>query len=386
VSFASVAALLRPAGRGISFEVIDASEAWIAPKGRAANVVVWGRAPAPSGTPLRAAIAHASRRGRARLALRGSQWTSWPPPDLGGDAARNRIRTLLLAGAIVEIGKGGERVLDAAAAAAGAGGRVERFRPASAGSLLARIQVGGAAALLRIAPAGSPGDPSNAADALSALAGTTRVPGLVARGQTHGAQWLAETRLPGTRPRRVTEKMWDSCVELCSALPHGGIPAAPTEDFDALADALPEARAELDRARAAATALLSGLGAAARHGDLWRPNLLAGRGKLTGIVDWDAWHPAAAPGTDLLNLFATERHGPGLGRAWSHAPWRSAEFRQATRAYWESRHAVPGEREMEGVAVAWWAGQAAASLRRLPHLAQRTAWVEANVWPVLRSL
>ncbi|MDQ3982178.1 MAG: hypothetical protein M3271_05800, partial [Actinomycetota bacterium] len=92
------------------------------------------------------------------------------------------------------------------------------------------------------------------------------------------------------------------------------------------------------------------------------------------------------PGTDLLNLFATERYGPGLGNAWNHAPWRSPEFREASRAYWASHGTHPAEREMEGVAIAWWAGQSAASLRRLPHLAQRTAWIEANVWPVLRSL
>ena len=66
----------------------------------------------------------------------------------------------------------------------------------------------------------------------------------------------------------------------------------------------------------------------ARHGDLWSGNLLVAGRRLTGVLDWDAWHPAAVPGTDLLHLVATEqahRTRHSLGSVWmvTTFPWGS---------------------------------------------------------------
>ena len=385
VSFEAVARMLRPADPGAPFRIVDAGAAWRLPDMDAPGVTIWGRGPAPSGTAAADAFVHAARREKARLRLaRSASWTPWAPPDLGAGAARNGLRRALLAGAIAEIGHGGPRVVDEAAAAAGGPGRGAGYHPGSGGVLIARW--GGV--LMRTAEAGSPGDPSNGAAALEALASTgdPRVPRIVARGQTSGAAWVAESLLPGTRPRRVTRTLWDGCVELCTRLPRAGSARAADEDLAALAAALPGHAGVVDRIGERMAELTVGLGGAARHGDLWRPNLLATGDALTGVVDWDAWHPAAVPGTDLLNLFATERFGPGLGAAWAAAPWRSSAFRSATRDYWLALGAAPDEREMEGIALAWWAGQAAASLRRLPHLARRREWLDANVEPVMRSL
>lgn len=351
----AVARLLGPAD-GAAATVIDAGPRWTnLPEGD--GPAIWGRTPAPSGTPLGAALAHALRRVGATRKVRAARVTRWRPPDLGGPPARNALRNALLSGAIAEIDPPRERVLDALAAEAG--GTVASWRPASGGAVLARI---GTRALLRAGGGG------NTAAALEVL-DDPLVPRLVA----HGDGWTAETILPGKRPRRMTREMWDACVALCARFPRAAAPEAPREDIRAIPNlTLPPA--------------LEALPGIARHGDLWKPNLLATGSALTGVVDWDAWHPAAAPGTDLLNLYATERHGPGIGAAWSQRPWRSEGFSSATRRYWEALGLRPTVEELDAIAVAWWAGQVTASLRRLPHLARDEAWLEANVRSVARSL
>lgn len=377
VTLAALAELLGPA------EVIDAGRAWtVIPE--AGKAVVWGRPPAPSGTNFLAATRHAARREAALRRLpAGASVTRWLPPDLGGAGPRAAARDALLAGAIAEIDRPRERLIDSVAAAAGTS-PVREFRPASGGALLARVQHDGVPVLLRAGISGSPGDPAAGAAALEAL-DVPLAPRLLGRGAVGMASWSVETLLVGRRPRQLTERLWNTCVEVCAALPGAPTSEAPRGDLAAIAAAVPAVAGELDRAAAPALDRLDGLGGAARHGDLWRPNLLAVGGRLTGVVDWDAWHPAAAPGVDLLNLYAMERHA-GLGAAFVQAPWRSPEFAAATRRYWERRGIDPAPADLDAIALAWWAGQAAASLRRLPHLAQSRAWVEANVDAVLRSL
>ena len=374
MSLERIALILGPPD-GSGCDVIDAGPEW--DDLPAAGGALWGRVPAPGGTTPRAAALHALRRERAlrRVAarFRGTRATRWPPPDLGGPRPRNTLRNALLSGAIAEIDPPRERLLDAAARAGGARG-VDRFRPASGGAVLARVEIEGGRALLR------------AGASYHRLPSSPLVPRVLAHGDVAGVSWTAETLLPGRRPGRVTSGMWDACVELCAALPAADAPEAVRDDVETLAAALPALAAELRGAGVAAWDRLAPLGGAARHGDLWRPNLLAMRGRLTGVVDWDAWHPAAAPGVDLLNLWATERHGPGLGRSWRRRPWRSPDFLAATRPYWRRRGLEPAPADLDALAVAWWAGAAAGSLRRLPHLARRREWVERDVAAVLRSL
>lgn len=357
MSFEAVARLLGPA------DVVDAGPGWAVRPGD--GPVIWGRAPAPSGTGLRDAFAYAARREAAlrRTKPKKGTVTRWRPPDLGGSPQRNALRAALLGGAIVEIGTS-KRLLDDVASAAGV--TVASFRPASGGAILARVD----STVLRVGLAGGPGDPAAGAEALASLPPHPAVPRLTGRGLVGDASWSTETLLSGRRPRRVTKTLWDACVDLCAALPRAPAPEAARLDVDAVVEASPAARSALDA--------LPAFGVA-RHGDLWRPNLLAAGSTLTGVVDWDAWHPAAAPGVDLLNLYATERHGPGIGDAWRAAPWRSADFRSATAAYWRRLEIDPSPDEMEAIAVAWWAGQVAATLRRLPHLASSERWLDANV-------
>lgn len=354
----AVARLLAPAD-GAPVEVVDAGPDWRnLPEGDGPSI--WGRAPARSGTGVGAAIAHAARREIALRRVRG-RTTRWRPPDLGAPPARDAARKALLSGAIVEVRAPDERVIDVMAAEAG--GRVESLRPASGGAVLARI---GASVLLRAGAGG------NEAAALKEL-DSPLIPRLVASGDG----WTAETMLRGTRPKRITATVWNACVDLCAQFPRAAAPEAPRADVASIPHG-----ADLDRALDP----LERLGGIGRHGDLWRPNLLTVGHTLTGVVDWDAWHPAAAPGTDLLNLYATEQHGPGLGTAWRKAPWRSEGFASATRRYWDALGLRPTPDELDAVAIAWWAGQVAASLRRLPHLADDAAWLEENVYSVVRLL
>lgn len=359
----AVARFLGPAGGGPP-AVMDAGPDWTRrPEGD--GPLVWGRSPAPSGTSVPHALGHAARRETALRRLRNARVTRWRPPDLGAPRARDALRNALLSGAIAELDPPRERVLDAMAAEAG--GQVESFRPASGGAVLARIGVG----LLR---AGTSGEAAQALEALDSPV----VPRLIARGD----DWTAETLLPGSRPGRVKQQTWEECVDLCARFPRAAAPEAPRADLDAIATAV----AQLGDKPLAALDPLERLPGIARHGDLWRPNLLTEGARLTGVVDWDAWHPAAAPGTDLLNLYATERHGPGVGAAWAHKPWRSPGFASATARYWDALGLTPTPQDLDAIAVAWWAGQVAASLRRLPHLAGEDAWLEANVLAVARSL
>jgi hypothetical protein len=125
-----------------------------------------------------------------------------------------------------------------------------------------------------------------------------------------------------------------------------------------------------------------------RHGDLWAGNLLVERGVLRGVVDWDAWHPAAVPGTDLLHLLAMQeavRRGRSLGELWRERPWEWAAFRQLTGGYWRALGLAPNRDVREAVAWAWWANQVACSLARLPELAMDEQWLRRNVEVVLTA-
>ncbi|HEX2022635.1 MAG TPA: hypothetical protein VHH36_07970, partial [Candidatus Thermoplasmatota archaeon] len=247
-----VARLLGPPD-GSGCDVVDAGPRW--DDLPAAGHVLWGRTPAPSGTRPRDAVVHALRReralGRVRARFRGTRATRWHPPDLGGSPERNALRAALLSGAIVEIDPPRERLLDAAAAAAGVT-RVGSFRPSSGGVLLARVEIDGTPALLRVGGERTrpPAQPL--------------VPRVLADGEMAGVAWTAETVLPGRRPRRVTKAMWDACVELCAALPAADAPDALRDDVEALGVALPGLASELRAAGTEAWARLAGLDGAAR--------------------------------------------------------------------------------------------------------------------------
>jgi aminoglycoside phosphotransferase (APT) family kinase protein len=176
----------------------------------------------------------------------------------------------------------------------------------------------------------------------------------------------------------------------CARLPAAdGPPTAPVEDILAAARRLPT---RSDALRALAERLESALAALPgeqRHGDLWTGNLLVHRGRLSGIVDWDAAHPAGVPGADLVQLHGTDArrqaHRP-LGAAVLERTWRSRAFAAATAGYWRAVGLEPDPATLDLAGIAWWATEVHHTLERLPHRAADALWVAANVDAVLAGL
>lgn len=403
MTFEDLAFLLLPADPDRSGTIIEAGERWEPgpPRVLDQDVVLWGRAPLRSGAAVRAALRSAMDRERVLRSIgkttppaRVEGIHRLPPPRSRGRSLRHRARSALLGGVLVELWRTPMviRVLDAVAEQAGAGRRVRRFVPGSGGSALVRVPGGAHPSLLRATRSGHPGDPRRAAEALRTLGslGMRQVPRLLGTGVAAGASWSTESVLPGRRPVRVSRPAAQEIVEICSAFPRSDQPAsAHREDFREVAERFPRWARLLSEVRADVDDVALAVPSVARHGDLWAGNVLARRGRLTGIVDWDAWHPAALPGTDLLHLLATEeqaRTRRPLGEVWTKEPWRGQEFRSLTSLYWTSMRLVPNDRFLGAVGLAWWACYVAASMRRLPRLAQDDEWIEPNVDRVLEAL
>jgi hypothetical protein len=405
-TFESLAFLLMPAEAGREGALVEADERWRLDLSRVpvqADVVVWGRMPLPSGTPvgeaMRAAMARelALRSIRYRLPrrLRIVALHRLTPPLFRLSRARNRARRALLGGALAELAtsEAVPRILDAVAEAAGAAGRVRVLERGSGGAGLSRITLPGEReALLRVARAGDPGDPQWAADALERLAsaGVQHVPRLFGRGETAGASWSAETALAGRRPLRVSPGLASEVVRVSLRFPRAeGAPTALAADLDASAAALPDHAPALRQVLAGLEDTAASLPGVMRHGDLWAGNLLVERGALSGLVDWDGWHPSAVPATDILRLFATEeriRRRAALGSMWLERPWSDEAFLALAHEYWHAFGVKPEPHVLELVGVAWWASEVAGTLSRLPHRARDERWIALNVEPVLARL
>lgn len=397
-AFRSVAALLLPADPAVAGEVVEADESWrVGPS--PAPVVVWGRESLPSGTGLRTALPMAMARERALLRARragdGStvRISPFPPPVLRAGSVRNRLRSFALGGAVVErsTGPAPRRVVDAVLEDAGCE-LASGWRPGSGGSLLARVRrADGARGVLRVGRPGAPSDPARGAGALVRLGGLEQaaIPSVLARGTSAGASWSVESLLPGRRPGRLTRPLAEACVGLCAALPISDQPpAAHREDLATLATAFPSFARRFDGVRARIDEATDFGPSVLRHGDLWPGNLLVRRGRLTGVLDWDAWHPRGVPGADLLHLVAADlasRNRADLGTVWRHRPWEGEAFRGLSARLWSRLRLRPDPAYLTAIGWAWWAAHAAASISRLPRLAADRRWLEGNVHRVLEA-
>lgn len=360
------------------------------------GAIVWVEQPARGGEKLARSLGSALRRERTLQRLRrgspaGTAVHRLPPPATLRLGSREALRSLMLGGALVEAPgpTAGDRILDAVLRDAGAALIAPSLRRRSGGVWTARVQtVDGRPGVLRMAPRSSEGNPLDGASALAALSGgALPVPAPLGAGSVAGAAWTLESLLPGRRPRRLTRRLARDAALFCAALPvTGGSPAAHLEDLSTLADRLPGFAQRLRAAAQEVADALGALPAVMRHGDLWGGNLLAARGRLSGVVDWDAWHQAGAPGADLLHLVAMDLAGRGrrtFRDVWRAAPWRSESFAGMGRPVWAAIGARPDRAGLEGIALAWWAGHAAATLRRVPEAAEDPRWLARVIEPVL---
>jgi Uncharacterized oxidoreductase dhs-27 len=302
---------------------------------------------------------------------------------------------MLRAGLVVEVAPpdAGPRILDAVAQVAGAEHLERPVHAGAGGTLLVRARMAsGARGLLRVTRAGTSGDPATLADTLERLvtAGVPLAPRPLGRGVVAGASWTAEELLPGHRPGHVTPDLVHQAALACGRLPiSDAVPTAPIEDLLGAAAVLPRYALALRRLADRLRSRLDGIPAVQRHGDLWAGNLLVDRGRLTGIVDWDAAHSCGVPGADLVQLVATDlrrRRRLSLGRAVLELPWRASTFTAATAGYWWALDIAPRRALLDVAGIAWWASEIHHTLVRFPQRRTDERWVAENVAAVLEGL
>jgi aminoglycoside phosphotransferase (APT) family kinase protein len=384
--------------------VVEAGERWsfdptVLSSGAGAVVWVHGadRSPFP-GAAQRAAARTAALRSLGRHLPPGWRVAgihALPPRQVRAGGLRARLAAAVRAGAVVELTSGppGGRVLDAVAAAAGAGAAPRRVHFGAGGALVARVTLGdGTAAVLRAGRAGTAADPAPLAVTLRhlAAAGVACVPVPLAEGTTAGVSWLAESRLPGRPPRRLTAALARQVAEACGSFPATGRPpTALADDLAGVADRLPGRAAAVSSLAEHIETATGAWPGVLRHGDLWLGNLLVERGRLTGVLDWDGAHPAAVLGTDLVHLVATDalvRRGVPFGATFLDRPWLSGEFRRLSAPYWAARGVRPDAGLLELAGIAWWAAAIHGTLTRFPVRATDRRWLAANVDSVLHAL
>ncbi len=393
--FESVAHLYVAADELVRSVVLEAGESWSldADALETPGVAVWGNTPS-NGRSMSLMLRWAARRELSLRRLRSSVGSfavrnvhRLPPPRRAG-RTRNTLRSTLLGGLIVELAAGGRhaRVIDAVAAAAGAVSPIDvRLRPSRDGSALARL--GGADGVpfeLRVAALGGRKEPARNADALTALesAAVALVPRLYGRGEIAGASWTSESVLDGVITRHLTRAIVADVVSLCLQLPRGDLATSLRDRMIRLRDRYPRWGPVATQLAEQATPTAH---AVVQHGDLWSGNLLVSGGRLSGVVDWDTWHPAGLPGVDLLHLFSMqlrERTGQDIGALWLSGVWRSPEFLTATSDYWRGLGIRPGPDLLEMIGLDWWAGQ----VFKRQTFAADPGWVERNIDAVLDAV
>jgi hypothetical protein len=391
--FESLAWLHAPADDPAACALVEAPDDWRFRVTTTATSVVWGRMPARR-QRLRGAVRSALAREEILLALRGGRfglrhWDTERIPPIGRRAAwQMPLRSVLMSGAIVRLGAGSarQRVADSIAGHAGHKGRRARLAVSGDGSVRARItRPDEPPAVLRLATVGGLKDAARNSYALRVLgeSGAAHVPRLVGAGTLLEVGWSVEQELPGAPVQALSPGLLGEVAAWAATLPRTGGPALSVgERLGRIGAAFPALAADLRPAQERARAVAAAIPAVLEHGDLWAGNLLAADGRLTGVVDWDNWHPAGVPGADLLHVIAMTRRAETrqeLGELWLERPWAGARFRDATADYWDRLGLELTDELAWLVGVSWWAAHVTAGLRRGRQPASDPAWVARNV-------
>lgn len=345
------------------------------------------------GVALRAGV------GRARRGLPGSRVVWWEPNlpvSFGKPRGRGRARLPLRA--LVVRGEG-ETILDAVLREVGTSeSRTPPRLRAKGGLTLAFLERG----VLRIAvgPARSKLEhQSRALAGLRALHPPDQVARLVPwqlqAGRTGLADWVLETRLPGTNPTPpLDEALLDECVEFLVALfrlDAAGVPPSLERRAEAVGRVAPADAAALRALGARLDAELASLPRGFAHADFGVPNLLVEGARLTGVVDWEAAGDGRLPFLDLFHLEVENSLGPReeLGEAFARhlLPWASGGGDSRSRRYAERLGLEAGPDTLEGLAVAWWLDVIGFAVEGYdPASRWRRDWTERNVHAAVSAL
>jgi hypothetical protein len=402
-AFPSLAYLYQPADPAMATSVIETSESWTTPPPPEddVDVLIWGRL-ARNARPSPGDVRHGIRREMAIRRLRARPPAGFRlvelhrlPPVRRPGRWRRPVRAFTLGGALAELIRSGgrdrdhrpTRVIDAVVAAAGSDPAGVRLRAAGDGSALARLTLDGAVpAELRVAREGHTKDPARGHAGLIALeaAGVERVPRPLGGGITAGAAWSTETVVPGHHVQDLTPALLEQIVRFAAALPAGsGDRRAIDDQLAEVAEFFPEhgtALADITRAAARWGAALEPV---LVHGDLWLNNVFTDGDRFTAVFDWDTWHPAGLPGTDILNLLAAEartRKRRDIGELLTTDYWRDAEVTDALRAYFRAREQrFPDAASLAAIATGWWASRIAGALHRALRQIDDPAWTRRNI-------
>lgn len=354
----------------------------------------WVAAAPPDSSPA-ALVGHLARRVALRPgAVRGASRLLPLRPASLRTGPRAAVRRWAYSGAIVlpagEDFPSPRSPLGRVAAEAGVSFPVATFWPGSGGSFVAPARLGAEPVVLRVfAPAATARfeDAERTLRHLEAHA-VARVPRALASGRTDGLPWLVESRMPGRRPRQLSERLLGQAVDFCVGLPADGRPAvAGLERLPPVLD--PGPAQQLDRLARESAAQWSGARPVGTHGDFWAGNLLETGDGLAGVVDWDAYRTDPVPGLDLVHLVATAERlarRRSMGAEVLSRPWTRDPLRSAVTSYAERLDLRLDEDRWTAIGVAWWLGQLVDTLTRTPELASDEAWTSRNIGAVLAAI
>lgn len=395
-SFETIARLFGPVGADRQPRLVEADAAWRLPSLDGVPAI-WGRAPSlvrPTARLLpeamRREVSLAILRGTAIARRRPIEVHRLPPPRRGG-RMRGAVRGVLLSGAVAIVGMTeSRRMIDAVLEAAN--GSIDGpLRFSGDGALRVRIATPDGPAELRVVRRGTQRDPETAAAAMTRLAAldVPNVPRLLARGSLYDVAWSTESALPGVIPKALSARLADDVVSFCASLVAPGEPITSTvEALGGMGRLAPGRSDEIAALQRWASSIASGLPAVVQHGDLWIGNLLVADDRLTGVVDWDTWHPAGVPGADLLQVVAMQerRHTKEEpGDLLVRRIWETPAYRRLADRYWALLGVRPTPAQRALVAVDWWACQVASTLERpiRGRLADDASWRHRNIGQVL---
>ena len=419
-AFPSLAYLYQPADPAVTASIVEADEHWTpaAQPDASVDVLIWGRL-ARNARPGAGDVADGVRREVALRRLGAKPPSGFRlaelhrlPPVRRPGRWRRPIRAFTLGGALAELIRAGRvgggdaarpnRVIDAVVTAAGSDPAGVRLRAAGDGSALARLEVdGGVPAELRVAKAGHTKDPAKGHAGLVALetAGVRRVPRPLGGGITAGAAWSTESVVEGHHVQDLTPGLLGQIIDFAAALPasrdvadgaEGGDSAsrrAIDDQLSDVADFFPEHAVALRDVAAAAARWGASLDPVLVHGDLWLNNVFTEDDHLTAVFDWDTWHPAGLPGSDILNLLAAEartKERRDVGPLLVGDYWREPEVLDALGTYFRARdRAVPDAAGLAAIATGWWASRIAGALHRATRQVDDPAWTQRNIGDAL---